>query len=69
MDATGHQWVVGLVNYNFTLNYCSGKINVDADALSHIPKGGYDQSIEAELICNLFLADSTGHHIDRGLLL
>ena len=43
----------GLVNYNFTLNYHSGKANVDADALSHIPKGEYDQCIEAESVCAL----------------
>ena len=53
MDTTGHQWVAGLANYNFILNYCSGKVNVDADALSCIPKGEYDQSIEAESVCAL----------------
>ena len=33
--ATGHCLVAGLANYNFALNYQSGKMNVDADALSH----------------------------------
>ena len=54
LDATGHWWVAGLVNYNFTLNYHSGEVNVDAEALSHIPKAEYDQSIEAESIYALF---------------
>ena len=52
-DATGHQWVAGLVNYNFALTYYLGNVNVNADALSHIPKGEYDQSIEAESVCAL----------------
>ena len=46
LDATSHWWFAGLVNYNFTLNYHSGKVSVDADALSYIPKGDYDQSID-----------------------
>ena len=53
LDATSYQWVTGLANYNFTMNYCSGKVNVDADALSHIPKEEYDHSIEAESVCDL----------------
>ena len=53
LDATGHHWVAGLANYNFALNYHSGKINVDADALSHIPKGEHDQHIEADSVCAL----------------
>ena len=47
LDATGHLWIDGLANYNFALNYQSDKINVDVDALSHIPKGEFDQHIEA----------------------
>ena len=43
----------GLANYNFTLNYHTGKVNVDVDALSYILKGEYDQSIEAESVCAL----------------
>ena len=38
LDAIGHHWIAGLANYNFVLNYQSGKTN--ADALSHISKGG-----------------------------
>ena len=53
LDATGHHWVAGLANYNFALNYHSGTINVDADALSHIPKEEYHQHIEADSVCAL----------------
>ena len=37
LDATGQRWVVRLANYNFKIFYKSGKLNVEADALSHIP--------------------------------
>ena len=53
LDATGHWWVAELATYNFTLNYHAVKVNVDAGALSCIPKGEYDQSIEAKSVCAL----------------
>ena len=37
LDATGQRWVASLANYNFKIFYKSGKLNVKADALSHIP--------------------------------
>ena len=37
LDATGQRWVASLANYNFKIFYKSGKFNVEADALSHIP--------------------------------
>ena len=37
LDATGQQWVASLANYNFRIFYKSGKLNVEADALSCIP--------------------------------
>ena len=37
LDATGQRWVASLTNYNFKLHYKSGKLNVEADALSRIP--------------------------------
>ena len=37
LDATGQQWVASLANYDFKIFYKSGKLNVDADVLSHIP--------------------------------
>ena len=38
LDATGHQWVAALSNYNFKLTYRSGKLNKDDDALSRLPE-------------------------------
>ena len=37
LDATGQRWVASLANYNFTIFYKGGKLNVEADALSCIP--------------------------------
>lgn len=34
LDATGHCWLAASATYNFDLIYCSGKKNVDEDALS-----------------------------------
>ena len=36
LDATGQQWVASLANHNFRIFCKSGKLNVDANALSHI---------------------------------
>ena len=33
----GQRWVASLANYNFKIFYKSGKLNVEADALSCIP--------------------------------
>ena len=37
LDATEQWWVASLANYNFKIFYRSGKLNVEADALSQIP--------------------------------
>ena len=37
LDATRQRWVASLANYNFMIFYRSGKLNVEADALSRIP--------------------------------
>ena len=37
LDTTGQRWVASLANYNFKIFYKSGKLNVEADALSCIP--------------------------------
>ena len=34
LDATGHRWLAELANYNFNIQYRSGKTNIDADGLS-----------------------------------
>ena len=36
LDATGHQWVACLANYNFSLKYQKGKDNTVADYLSRV---------------------------------
>ena len=38
LDATGQCWVTSLANYDFRIFYKSGKSNVEADALSHLPR-------------------------------
>ena len=38
LDAMGQRWVASLANYNFRIFYKSGKSNVEADALSCIPR-------------------------------
>ena len=37
LDAVGQCWVASLADYNFQLHYKTGKSNVEADGLSHIP--------------------------------
>ena len=37
LDATGQRWIASLANYIFKIFYKSGKLNVEADALSCIP--------------------------------
>ena len=53
LDATGQHWVASLANYNFILNYKSGKMNVDANALYYTPSEEHDQHIEADSVCAL----------------
>ena len=38
LDATRQRWVASLANYDFRFLYKTGKSNVEADALSHIPR-------------------------------
>ena len=38
LDVTGQRWVASLANYDFRIFYQSGKTNVEADALSQIPR-------------------------------
>ena len=41
LDATGQRWVASLANYDSQIFYKSGKTNVEADALSRIPRDGH----------------------------
>ena len=36
LDATGQRWIASLANYNFEIFCKSGKLNIEADALSYI---------------------------------
>ena len=47
LDATGQRWVANLANYNFSIKYKSGKLNVDADALSRNP---WDMQIDTAIV-------------------
>ena len=38
LDATVQRWVASLANYDFRIFYKTGKTNVEADALSRIPR-------------------------------
>ena len=41
LDATGQRWTASLANYSFRIFYKTGKTNVEADALSRIPRPKY----------------------------
>ena len=50
LDATGQRWIAALANYNFSLNYKSGKTNIEADALSRIPNREGEISIDRDAV-------------------
>ena len=50
LDAMGHRWIASLANYSFHIHYKSGKINVEADALSRIDWEKCDETIQANSI-------------------
>ena len=41
LDATGQRWVASLAIYDFRIFYKSGKTNVEANALSRIPRDNH----------------------------
>ena len=41
-DATGQRWMEALALYNFKIYYHSGRLKVNADALSRIPYNAED---------------------------
>ena len=48
--ATGQRWIAALANYNFNLHYKSGKMNIEADALSRIPNREEEVHIDKDAI-------------------
>ena len=58
--ATGQSWVASLANYKIALSYQSGKMNVDVDALSHIPRKEHKQHIRDDAVHTLISQVSQG---------
>ena len=56
-DITGHHRIVELAQYNFTIYYRSGNMNVEADALSHIK---WDQTTGPEIVQAIMKAPNEG---------
>ena len=66
LDAMGHRRI-DLANYNFHINYKSGKSNVEADALSRIVWEKCDETIQANLIQAMVaavIAGNVANHIE-----
>ena len=63
LDATGKRWVANLANYSFKIFYRSGKLNVEADALSKIPWENTQESHLAPLIMNTMLQSKLGTEV------
>ena len=52
LDATGQRWVSELANFDFSLEYRSGRRNVDADFLSRIPQAQTPSPKDDKIITN-----------------
>ena len=63
LDATGQRWVASLPHYNFKIFHRSGKLNVEADALSRIPWENTQESHLAPLIVNTMLQSELGTEV------
>ena len=59
----GQRWVASLANYNFRLFYRSGKTNIEADALSRIPREGYHE-LESPIVKALLKASQDADWTD-----
>ena len=55
LDATGQRWIASLANYNFKIFYRSGKLNVEADALLHLPWGSAQMERVEPLVAKMML--------------
>ena len=60
LDATGQRWIAALANYNFSLHYKSGKMNIEADALSRIPNREEEVYIDEDAIRTIANAMQVG---------
>ena len=60
LETTGHRWLAELSNYNFTIQYRSGKKKGDADALSRQPEDNVITTVFPDVvkaICQTVLAE------------
>ena len=64
LDAMGHKWINGLVDYNFHIHYKSGKSNVEADALSRIDWERCDETVQADSIQAVVTAAIAGNLVN-----
>ena len=67
LDTIGHRWITGLTNYNFHINYKSGKTKVKADVFSRIDWEKCDETIHANSIQEIVAAAIAGdvaYHIE-----
>lgn len=61
LDATGHRWVAELSTFDFDISYKSGKTNVDADALSRMPRTQtVVSSVVVAELCKSVVAEDPG---------
>ena len=67
MNATGHRWVSELSDFRFTVKYRPGKVNVDADVLSRMPRTIEDmmQSCTSEVSPDILQATAAAMSIDN----
>ena len=56
LDATGHRWLAELSLYEFSIQYLSGKANIDADFMSRLPHVCEQDSVQA--ICGMVSCDA-----------
>ena len=63
LDATGQRWVTSLANYNLMIFYRSGKLNVEAVALSRIPWENTQVNHLAPLIVSTMLQSKLGTEV------
>ena len=76
LDVTGQQWIASLANYNFKIFYRSGKLNVEADALLHLPWGSMQMERVEPLVAKAMLqskiepgADVSEEYLPKEILL
>ena len=52
LDATGQRWVAALADFDFSVEYRSGRLNAAADALSRLPEAGVSTQDVQQGVCN-----------------